>query len=114
MPHRPRKPCSQPMCPELVEVGTSYCAKHQRAQREQENAERPVYSNRLYGRRWRKARAAFLSRNPLCAEHQRRGLIKGADVVDHIKRHKGDALLFWDVRNWQPLCTECHTAKTRR
>jgi 5-methylcytosine-specific restriction protein A len=27
-----------------------------------------------------------------------------ADVVDHIKPHRGDRALFWDPINWQALC----------
>jgi 5-methylcytosine-specific restriction endonuclease McrA len=29
-------------------------------------------------------------------------------VVDHIIPHKGDKALFWDEKNWQPLCKYCH------
>lgn len=35
-----------------------------------------------------------------------------ANVVDHIKPHRGDKVLFWDSANWQPLCKECHDRKT--
>lgn len=31
-----------------------------------------------------------------------------ATVVDHIKRHGGDQVLFWDKANWQPLCKPHH------
>lgn len=33
-------------------------------------------------------------------------------VVDHIKPHRGDQKLFWDRRNWQPLCEHHHNVKT--
>lgn len=33
-----------------------------------------------------------------------------ATVVDHIVPHRGDPVLFWDERNWQPLCKRCHDA----
>jgi 5-methylcytosine-specific restriction endonuclease McrA len=33
-------------------------------------------------------------------------------VVDHIKPHHGDQKLFWDPKNHQALCTDCHGAKT--
>jgi len=35
-----------------------------------------------------------------------------AGVVDHIVPHKGDADLFWQRTNWQPLCKPCHDRKT--
>lgn len=62
----------------------------------------------LYGYRWEQARKAFLARHPLCADHQRLGHVVAATVVDHIKPHRGDPVLFWDQTNWQPLCTPCH------
>ncbi|WP_456297628.1 HNH endonuclease signature motif containing protein [Kineothrix alysoides] len=35
-----------------------------------------------------------------------------ATVVDHVIPHRGDPILFWDKRNWQPLCKTCHDKKT--
>jgi len=29
-------------------------------------------------------------------------------VVDHIKPHRNDPVLFWSRTNWQPLCTDHH------
>jgi 5-methylcytosine-specific restriction enzyme A len=34
--------------------------------------------------------------------------------VDHVRKHEGDPVLFWDRANLQGLCTECHTRKTRQ
>lgn len=67
---------------------------------------------RGYDSRWRKARAAFLQRNPLCAECRKNGVLTPATVVDHIIPHRGDQKLFWDEENWQPLCKNCHDRKT--
>lgn len=114
MPIRPRKPCARPLCAELVPVGTSYCKDHDRARRKAQNDARSEWTHRLYGTRWQKARLSFLSRSPLCVDCKDRGLIKTATVVDHVKPHKGDIGLFWDVDNWQPLCVSCHTRKTAR
>lgn len=68
-------------------------------------------SSRGYGARWRRARAAFLAEHPLCADHQARGLVAAATVVDHIVPHRGDQALFWDRANWQPLCKGCHDSQ---
>jgi 5-methylcytosine-specific restriction endonuclease McrA len=38
------------------------------------------------------------------------GVLTAAEVVDHIKPHKGDRALFWDQANWQPLCKLHHDA----
>ncbi|WP_343040029.1 HNH endonuclease signature motif containing protein [Methylocystis heyeri] len=37
-----------------------------------------------------------------------------ATVVDHITPHKGDIKLFWDRKNWQPLCEPCHNSRKQR
>lgn len=68
----------------------------------------------LYGTRWQKARASFLRSHPLCAEHQRRGHIVPATVVDHIVPHRGDRALFWEHGNWQALCETCHNSWKQR
>jgi len=34
--------------------------------------------------------------------------------VDHIRKHLGDARLFWERSNLQALCPACHLAKTQR
>lgn len=67
---------------------------------------------RGYDSRWRKARAAFLQRNPLCNECMKHGRLTPATVVDHVIPHRGDQKLFWDEDNWQALCKRCHDRKT--
>jgi len=64
--------------------------------------------------RWRRARKRFLAANPLCVACLREGWVVAAEVVDHIKPHKGDAALFWDESNWQALCKRHHDEKTAR
>jgi len=61
---------------------------------------------------WRKARKAYLMANPLCLHCYRRNCITTATDLDHITPHKGNAALFWDANNWQPLCKSCHSTKT--
>lgn len=68
----------------------------------------PTAARRGYGYRWQQARAAFLLSHPLCCYCTRDGRTTPATVVDHIERHQGDAQLFWDRANWQPLCKTCH------
>ncbi|MEM8866506.1 MAG: HNH endonuclease signature motif containing protein [Planctomycetota bacterium] len=45
---------------------------------------------------------------------RKRGRTTAASVVDHIKRHEGCQVLFWDRKNWQSLCKRCHDRKTGR
>jgi 5-methylcytosine-specific restriction protein A len=76
--------------------------------------QRPSAARRGYGPRWRRARAGYLARNPLCVRCQAAGYIKASAVVDHVVLHRGDPKLFWDERNWAALCKPCHDAKTAR
>lgn len=69
---------------------------------------------RGYGYRWQKARAQFLAENPLCTICDKTGRTVLAQVVDHIKPHRGDDALFWDRANWQPLCKQCHSSDKQR
>ena len=76
--------------------------------------ERESAAKRGYDSRWQKARATFLRKHPLCADHQQRGHIVPATVVDHIIPHRGDQALFWDTGNWQSLCKLCHDSHKQR
>jgi 5-methylcytosine-specific restriction enzyme A len=76
--------------------------------------QRPSAARRGYGPRWRRARAAYLARHPLCVRCKAVGRLAPAAVVDHVVPHRGDQRLFWDTSNWQGLCKPCHDAKTAR
>jgi 5-methylcytosine-specific restriction enzyme A len=71
---------------------------------------------RGYGRRWQKASTAFLLAHPLCVDpfKDHGNAPRAAEVTDHIVPHKGDMHLFWNPKNWQPLCKECHDKKTAK
>lgn len=110
MPMKPKHPCGHPGCPELVPSGVKYCEKHKPLHPEEiRSAE-----SRGYDSRWQKARKRFLAAHPLCVECLKEGKYTKATVVDHIQAHRGDPELFWDERNWQPLCKFHHDQKTGR
>ncbi|MDC9591078.1 HNH endonuclease signature motif containing protein [Xenorhabdus sp. XENO-10] len=83
---------------------------------------------RIYGSKWNKPRLRFLQQHPLCVMCHQQGRVTGATVVDHIVPHKlkaalnsGDKAqialaqkLFWDTKNWQPLCETHHNATKQR
>jgi len=110
MPTAAPHPCAQPGCPELVS-GRPRCDKHTIEQERR----RGSAASRGYDRRWQAARRVFLSRpeNALCRPCQQKNppQVTAATVVDHIKAHKGDQVLFWDESNWQPSCAPCHDAR---
>ena len=61
----------------------------------------------VYDYRWRKFRAWFLSRHPVCKSCDR-----AAKEVDHIQplRDGGEK---YDLENLQALCKSCHSRKTQ-
>jgi 5-methylcytosine-specific restriction enzyme A len=71
-------------------------------------------SERGYGARWQKARAAYLRAHPLAVDwfgtHD--GRVFAAEELDHIVPHRGDMKLFWDASNWQGLTKADHSRKT--
>ena len=75
---------------------------------------RPSSSTPYNNGKWRAEREAFLSANPLCADHLKRGRSVAAVVVDHIVPHRMDLKLFWDRKNWQALCKHCHDSHKQR
>jgi 5-methylcytosine-specific restriction enzyme A len=106
MPSKPLRPCNKVGCPSLTRE--RYCESHKQLTTNYDQ-HRESAAKRGYGAKWRKARAFYLSINPICV---RCG--DGATVVDHITPHKGDMGLFWSVSNWQPLCKPCHDRKTAK
>lgn len=112
---KPLRPCRHPGCPALTRDG--YCPQH-----------RPVKASRRGSAQWHgwynlpiwtdDLRPAQLLREPFCREcarqyppgdprHRTR-----ATVVDHIKPHRGNWLLFVDPANHQSLCKHHHDQKT--
>ena len=111
MPYAAPKPCTHPGCSALVRGG-SRCKDHPYTMIRRTAAKE--YNKWYKTARWRKNRAAFLAKHPLCVKHEARGLMVPAKVVDHKTPHKGDEVLFWDQTNWQGLCARCHNQKTAR
>lgn len=71
------------------------------------------YANWYAHRAWRKRRAQHLATEPLCRYCQRRGIVRVADVVDHIEPHKGDRQKFF-YGEVQSLCHGCHSSVKQR
>lgn len=106
MPRKPKKPCRHPRCPKLTDG--LYCEEHEALHR----GDGESSSKRGYNRQWQKARARYLKAHPLCVQCMKEGKAVTATVVDHVKPHRGDPVLFWDEKNWQSLCKPCHDKKT--
>ena len=107
MPTKPKRPCKHPGCPQLT--SGHYCELHVKMHIK----DRASAFDRGYSSRWQKTSKRFLANHPFCAECERNGKLTPATIVDHIKPHRGDEVLFWNEKNWQPLCKKCHDRKTR-
>ena len=108
MPNKPLHPCAHPGCTTLTDG--RYCSMHQTKPPDS----RPTAHERGYTYRWSKASKAFLRSHPWCVQCMQEGRYTPAQVVDHIVPHKGNWALFWDSKNWQPLCKAHHDRKTAR
>jgi 5-methylcytosine-specific restriction protein A len=108
-----KKFCNRQGCLNLTQ--DRYCEAHQSMNRAYDD-QRESAAKRGYDSRWRKAREGYLKRHPLCAcdDCKRLPVPLPATVVDHIKPHRGDKVLFWDRSNWQPMAKPCHDRKTAK
>ena len=107
MPKAPLHPCSYPGCNNLVEEGRCDLHKVTTDQTWQRDPQRQA----LYGRRWKKIRAAHLAGSPWCVRCLEDGIYTPATDVDHIVDHKGDPELFY-TGALQSLCHKHHSEKT--
>jgi len=110
MSMKPKRPCSHAGC--RVITDSKYCPEHEQQHRKEKDKYRGSAHERGYTKQWSRSSKRFLTQNPLCIRCKDEGLIRAADVTDHIKPHKGDQVLFWNVDNWQPLCKRHHDIKT--
>jgi 5-methylcytosine-specific restriction protein A len=77
--------------------------------------ERGSARDRGYTVAWDKAARHYKNLHPLCLGCQAVGWVTTTAVVDHVKPHKGDKMLFWDVdNNWQPACDAHHSVVKQR
>lgn len=82
------------------------------ATRNEYEANRESPSKRGYDRAWQKLRKSFLAANPLCLFCDQAGIIRAAEVVDHIEpiRIAPERRLDW--ANLRSLCKPCHDRRT--
>jgi 5-methylcytosine-specific restriction endonuclease McrA len=71
----------------------------------------------LYDRgRWRNPKtglkAACFRHYPICVDPFKIGCRQPTTVADHIIDHNGNEQLFFDFKNLQGLCEQCHNRKT--
>lgn len=79
-----------------------------------ERPSRGTANQRGYTYQWQVYSKRFLFEHPLCEECKRHGRVAAAKVVDHVKPHRGDQVLFWDASNHQSMCLSCHGIKSAK
>jgi 5-methylcytosine-specific restriction protein A len=109
MPNRCKRACRHPGCGAVTDDGL--CAKHRELHSALAIAKVKQKSD-FYGPKWRRESKRFLEENPWCAMHLENGEHVRATVTDHRIPHRGNLSLFWDRKNWQPLCKSDHDRKT--
>lgn len=103
--------CSEPGCGVLVSTGR--CETH--APRARLTRIDYAKVHRWYvSTRWQRLRLDVLQAEPFCRSCRDRGVKRLTIDVDHIRKHDGDPVLFWNRDNLQGLCKPCHTVKTNR
>ena len=107
-----RRACAKPGCPVVHRNRGGFCDAHKPPDQD----DRANSTERGYNWDWRRERERFLRDHPwcMCDECQGAKIRRRSEVVDHIKPHHGDPVLFWDRENWQALCVRCHNKKTGR
>ena len=108
MTQKARKYCASFPCRNLAEPGSSYCRDHRPARAQK------VTDAFYLSVAWRRFRAWYLGRHPLCEQCEREGRPDTpADMVDHILEiQDGGALT--SEENAMSLCWKCHGIKTAK
>ena len=111
MPRKPKRPCSYPGCPRLVEG--KYCEEHKKLTDKQYNQYgRDEFTKYFYKTpEWLFARKKQLEQHPFCEECLKEGKRKKATMVDHIIPIKQGGDKFASS-NLQSLCWGCHSRKS--
>ena len=69
---------------------------------------------RGYSPAWDKASAGHLRNNPLCAYCDLIGVVKPADLTDHLYPHRTFEGVFWVKAYWVSCCDDCHNGFKQR
>ena len=108
MPRKPKHPCAYPGCPELVEPGERFCAKHTKKEaKHYERYGRDPQTKKRYGRAWSRIRASYAREHPFCEMCLKEGIAVPVDEVHHIVPLAEGGT--HDRSNLMSLCKSCHS-----
>lgn len=101
------KPVLKPLSHHVSKLGGYENEQQRLRQRDDSQAYRKWYKTA----RWQKLRMSVLVRDLFTCKMAGCGKIEGDTsklVCDHKKPHRGREALFWDERNLQCICKDCH------
>lgn len=103
------KPVLKPLSHRVSKLGAYENEQQRFRQRDESQAYRKWYKTA----RWQKLRMSVLIRDLFTCQMPSCGrIVAGTSklVCDHKTAHRGGEALFWDERNLQCLCKDCHDA----
>ncbi len=108
-----RKLCNHPGCSNDAITRHDFCAAHKAAReasrQKRKDRGRASAAARGYDAKWRRVRAMYLRRHPVCVGDD---CGRPAEEVDHILPLADGGTHKWE--NLQALCKSCHSKKTIR
>jgi 5-methylcytosine-specific restriction endonuclease McrA len=113
-----KKQCNHAGCKTLVEYSEAYCSKHKQVRGKTTYHDRMKVDSkyiRFYNSKaWKNMSYQYRLNNPCCEHCLKRGIIKQANVVDHVQEIRFHWDLRLDTNNLQSLCHSCHNTKTEK
>lgn len=100
--------------PPIIGGSSSLIVQQRQHAKRERDSRRGSSTARGYDADWRRLRAAFLFKHPLCLFCEEAGRITEAQVVDHIVSFTDRPELRLDWSNLRPLCKDCHDRRTAR
>lgn len=115
---RVKKQCNHAGCRALVDYAVKYCSRHERKQADYDRYENRKriggkYFEFYQSKAWKKASRLYKIKNPCCEDCLEEGVIRKADVTDHIVELRDDFTKRLDENNFRSLCHTHHNKKTR-
>jgi 5-methylcytosine-specific restriction protein A len=117
MPFKARRACLHPSCNKTYDGPGAYCdehkAQHDAGKRYNEQSRDMERLRFERSTTWRKIRAAYLARHPLCEDCLKDHKVEVAQEVHHINgnyKSKQDNM----DDNLMALSTSCHSKRTRK
>lgn len=113
MPDAPLRMCLYPLCGDYA-TRNGRCEDHAAQAGRAKEDWRGKTAERGYDAVWKRFRANFLRKHPLCADCQAHGVPVRATDVHHIEKLRDVPGLRCVESNCMGLCHDCHAVRTGR